>query len=207
MAEEPSVYDRRAATYDRVIGSALYNRIVWGASTVGYTDFARSALDSGNGPYLDVGCGSLVFTADAYRAAARELVLTDLSEGMLGRAADRVSSANATLIRADLFDLPFDVGSFETVASFGVLHCIGDLDGALRAIADQVRPGGRVFLTSLVAETRRGKGMLRLLRRAGEVAEPRTRAQFVEAVARHLEIKSTALDGSMLAVVASPLTK
>lgn len=74
-------YDRQAAIYDGLVGNALYNRVLWGASIASYGAFAASAVTAAAGPLLDVGCGSAVFTAPAYLAAERPLVLLDRSLG------------------------------------------------------------------------------------------------------------------------------
>src|SRR4051794_17000655 len=66
--EEGAAYDRHAAVYDRVIGNPLYNRVVWSCPTSEYAEFAREALAAGDGPFLDAGCGTLVFTGDVYAA-------------------------------------------------------------------------------------------------------------------------------------------
>ena len=197
---------RQARTYDRVIGSAAYLRAVWSASPSEFADFTGSALAAGDGPFLDAGCGTAVFTADAYRASDRRLLLTDLSEEMLGRAQKRLppGSADATLLQADLFDLPFAPASFGTVGCFGVLHCIDDLDGALAALAGQVAPNGRLYVSALGPATARSKVMCRLLDRAGEFATPRTAGEFEAAVARHLEVVSFERRGSMAYAVAGP---
>lgn len=194
---------RQAPWYDLVIGNAGYLRAVWSVSPADFDRFARVALADGQGSFLDVGCGTLVFTADAYRASGRSLTLTDLSEEMLSRARKRIAARDATLMQADLFDLPFEPGTFETVASFGVLHCIDDLDGALAAIAAQLAPGGRVFLSSLVTATRRSRAMARMLHRAGEFAEPRTEGQFEAAVAERFRPISFQRRGSMVYAIAS----
>ncbi len=195
--EGATSYDRQAALYDRVIGNATYNRIVWGVSTARYTDFARRAVADLAGPLLDAGCGTLVFTAEAYRHAPRRLVLTDRSVGMLQRAAKRVDSPDL-LLQADLFDLPFKPRSFATVASFGVLHCLEDLDGALTALDAQLAPGGRLFVSSLVAETPVGSRMLALLRRVGEVARPRSEEDFTSAIRRRFDDVTSERTGSMV---------
>ena len=61
-----------------------------------------------------------------------------------------------------------------------MLHLFDDVAGILSALTKVARPAGLVFLTSLVAETRIGKGYLSLLHRAGEVAAPRTRDQLLQ---------------------------
>src|SRR5664280_2767341 len=88
--EGGSRYDGRAALYDRLVSNSFYNRRVWRSSVASYATFAAAAVASGDGPMLDVGCGTAVFTADAYRVAERPLVLVDRSLGMLTRAAQRL---------------------------------------------------------------------------------------------------------------------
>ncbi|HEV2753139.1 MAG TPA: hypothetical protein VGV36_04805, partial [Solirubrobacteraceae bacterium] len=78
-------YDRRAATYDRLVGSRLYNRLVWASSPRAYAAFAQRAERAGEGPLLDVACGSAVFTASIYGGSARPVVVVDRSTGMLQR--------------------------------------------------------------------------------------------------------------------------
>ncbi len=40
-------YDRRATAYDSVVGTRLYNRIMWGTSPLDYIAFASEAIMSG----------------------------------------------------------------------------------------------------------------------------------------------------------------
>ena len=171
--------------YDRLIASPLYNRLAWGTRSADYAAFAAEALGAGDGPYLDAGCGTAVFTAGVYRSATRPLVLVDRSLDMAARAADRVGDAPATVVQADLFDLPFAPGGFATVASFGTLHVLDDPWRALAALRDQVAPGGRLFASMLVADRRVGGAYLGALRRAGEVGRPR-RAGELDAAAHDL---------------------
>lgn len=172
-----------AASYDRLVGSALYNRLVWSASVNSYGAFAATAVASGTGPLLDVGCGSAVFTADVYRAAGRPLVLVDDSRAMLGRARERIgspTSASLAYVQANLFDLPFRPRQFDTVACHGVLHLFTDLEAVLRALCTQIAPGGTLRVTSLVAETTIGEKWLNMLHRAGETAPPRRAGELEE---------------------------
>jgi SAM-dependent methyltransferase len=180
-ADRGAPYDRHAARYDRLIGSPLYNRLFWGASPRDYAAFAEEALAAGDGPFLDAGCGTAVFTAEAYRRAARPLVLTDLSLGMLTRARDRLEGAPATLVQADLLDLPFAPGGFETVACFAMLHVLPDPWAALAALRPHVAPGGRLFASMLVDDRGVGRAWLRVLKRAGEVGPARSATELAEA--------------------------
>lgn len=42
-----------------------------------YTDFAAEAVADSDGPVLDVGCRTAVFTADCYRSTDRPVILVD----------------------------------------------------------------------------------------------------------------------------------
>lgn len=143
--EAGAPYDRRVATYDRMVGSRAYNRLAWGTSPAHYRDFAAEALAAGDGLFLDAGCGTASATAALYRGASRPLVLLDRSVDMLERAADRLAVGGSLLLQADLLDLPFVPGHFVTVACFGVLHVLDDPWAALKALRDQLAPGGRIF--------------------------------------------------------------
>jgi SAM-dependent methyltransferase len=196
--EDGAPYDRHARVYDRLIGSPAYNRLVWGTRPAQYAAFAAEALQAAEGPFLDAGCGTAVFTAGAYRAAERPLVLTDLSLGMLERAGERVSGAPAALVQADLHDLPFAPGRFATVACFAMLHVLDDPWAALAALREHVAPGGRLFASMLVADRAVGRGYLALLRRTGEVGPARSTAELHRA-AREIfgEQVQTGRTGSM----------
>lgn len=181
-------YDRHAKVYDRLIGSPLYNRLIWRAPVSEYAAFAAEAVADGDGPLLDVGCGTAVFSADAYRAATRPIVLADRSRGMLDRAAERVGrDERVWYVQVDLFDLPFASGRFTTVACHAMLHVLDDPWPALDALAAQMADGGGLFVSMLVAD---GGGVsaryLRMLHRRGEVGPPRTSAQLAVAARERL---------------------
>ena len=172
-------YDGRAAAYDRLVGSQLYNRLAWGADPADYAAFARRAVASASGPVLDVAAGTATATAEAYRASDRTIVLTDRSTDMLRVAAQRIARdaelrPGIRFVQADAFNLPFQPGGFDTVLCLGFLHLVDDPGGFVDGLRAQAREGGRVFVSSLVAGRRIGDGYLRLLHRLGEVAAPRT---------------------------------
>jgi SAM-dependent methyltransferase len=184
--ERTAPYDRRAATYDRLIGSRIYNRLIWGTSSEDYSAFAQEAVCAGAGPFLDAGCGTAVFTAAAYGRTSRPLLLVDRSLAMLRRAANRLAEASTTLIQADLEALPFSPASFETVACFAVLHVLDDPWKALATLREQMAPGGRLFASMLVSD--RGgasRPYLSALRRRGEVG-PLRRAEDLDRAARDI---------------------
>jgi SAM-dependent methyltransferase len=182
-------YDRHAALYDRLIGARLYNRVVWGARVSDYAAFAAEAVAAGDGPLLDAGCGTAVFSAGAYRAATRPLVLVDRSTAMLARARERIGRDDDALwlVQGDLLALPFAEGAFATVACHAVLHVLDEPWAALDALAAQVGPGGGLFASMLVAD---GPGIspryLRMLHGRGEAGPPRTSAELAEAARARL---------------------
>jgi SAM-dependent methyltransferase len=121
LPEDPPVhlYDRRAAMYDLVVGSRLYNRVMWGALLRDYVTFARQAVESNSGGMmLDAGCGSLLFTAQAYLECSRPIIAFDQSLHMLRRARSRLKKLAGSvperilLLQADISDPPLRPASF-----------------------------------------------------------------------------------------------
>ena len=87
-------YDKRAAVYDFVVGTRLYNSLMWGNTPRDYAAFAQEAINSSaSGRFLDAGCGSLLFTAEAYLDCGRQIVAFDQSLAMLRRARRRLMAA------------------------------------------------------------------------------------------------------------------
>lgn len=172
-------YDGLAAGYDWLVGRELYNRLAWSTSPRDYAEFAQRAVNSGTGPLLDVAAGTALATAVAYRDSGRPVVVSDRSRDMLAHAARRIAEGGRVrpgvrFVQADAFDLPFPPGGFDTVICLGFLHLVDDPVGLLAHLQAQLRPGGRLFCSSLVAATPRGTRYLNLLHRAGEIAPPRT---------------------------------
>jgi ubiquinone/menaquinone biosynthesis C-methylase UbiE len=169
-------------------------------------EFAREAVADGEGPMLDVAGGTAVFTAPVYREAPRAIVLSDLSLGMLARARERLAGApNVTLVQADATDPPFAPGAFATVACMSALHVFPDPAAVVRAVRPLVAPGGRMFLSGLVAETGVGSRYLRFLERAGEAGPPLGQAELEAVVADAAgATPQTTRRGSMAYMVLAP---
>jgi ubiquinone/menaquinone biosynthesis C-methylase UbiE len=185
MASSPTEtsYDRWAGFYDRLIPNRLYSRVIWGTHPNDYRAFARAAVADADGPLLDAVGGTAVFTADAYRGATREIVVADLSEGMLERARQRLGDApHVTFVQADATAPPFEPGSFATVACMSALHVFPDPAAAVRGLWPLVAPGGRLFVSGMVAETAVGSRYLKLLHRAGEAGTPMSEAAMRDIV-------------------------
>ncbi|MCJ2179202.1 class I SAM-dependent methyltransferase [Novosphingobium album (ex Hu et al. 2023)] len=180
-------YDGRARLYDHLIGSRIYNHLAWGTSPASYTAFAAEAANSGTGPLLDAGCGTLVSTASVHAVARRPTVLVDLSTDMLRAARGRLVKLagrvpdQVVLVQADLTALPFRDQAFGSVLCPGMLHLFEDVEAITRQLARVADPAASIFATSLVAERWLGKRYLVALYRAGEVARPR---QFTELTSR-----------------------
>lgn len=188
--DEGAPYDAKAATYDRLVGSALYNRLAWGTSAAHYRALIRKALAAGEGPFLEAGCGSALFTAQAYAATERPVVLVDRSLGMLEVARVRLNEAGADpdrviLLQADLFALPFRPAAFRTVLSMGMLHLFDDAAAFAQVLASQMAPGASLYASSLVSDRGVGRAYLGLLHGAGEVAAPRTSHEVRLALVEH----------------------
>jgi SAM-dependent methyltransferase len=97
---------------------------------------------------LEVGCGAGWMWAEA---AARlpadlDLTLTDISEGMVVEATERVGALGryrGTSGRvADVQELPFRAGSFDVVVANYVLHHVPDAQRAVAEMARVLRPDG-----------------------------------------------------------------
>lgn len=202
---EEADYDSRATAYDRVVGSTLYNQLMWGVSPGRYQAFARRALASGKGPFLDAGAGSAVFTASAYVEAERSIVLVDRSLRMLQAARDRIVGLTAgtvpdhvVFLHADVLDLPLEADCVETILSMGMLHLFEDVTGHVERLLRVLGTGGTLFTMSLVSDRFVGRQYLRLLQAAGEVATPRTHEELLNHIKAAVDCEfEAAREGNM----------
>jgi SAM-dependent methyltransferase len=193
LPERPQahLYDRRAALYDWVVGTRLYNRVVWGTSMSDYVAFARQAVASDqDGMLLDAGCGSLLFTARAYLDCQRPILACDQSVEMLRRARSRLMKfavavpERILLLQADLTSLPFRPGSFSTAICMNVLHHLADTESLLEGLKHLLAGGGQLYLTSLVKGNRLfGDRYLAALHTRGDFVQPRTGAELEKTIA------------------------
>ena len=190
-------YDKRATVYDLVVGTRLYNRIMWGSSPLDYVDFARRAVGSSPaGKFLDAGCGSLLFTAKTYLESQRRIIAFDQSLAMLRRARARLMKLagavprQVLLLQADLSDLPFRPASFQTVLCLNVLHQFADAATLLPNLKSLLTDDGHLYLTSLVSNNRFvGDRYLNALHATGEFVRPRSRLELGELLDRSFSQK------------------
>ena len=95
---------------------------------------------------LDVGCGMGRWSYAAAKSGARHVVAFDLHDGVFAARRFTQGAGRVSLLKANIFALPFRDGSFDSVMSIGVLHHTGDTHRAIRALLPLLRPGGRMFV-------------------------------------------------------------
>ena len=91
---------------------------------------------------LEIGCGT-GSTAIELAPLVSEIVATDISEGMLEKAREKLragSIVNVSVAQADAQHAP--MGPFDVVTAFNLLHLVEDLDATLAEIARRTKPGG-----------------------------------------------------------------
>jgi SAM-dependent methyltransferase len=90
---------------------------------------------------LEVGCGAGRFT-EVLVSTGADVVAVDATSAV--EACRETVGDAATVVRADLFDLPFPEESFDRVFCFGVLQHTPDPRAAFLTIVRYARPGGVV---------------------------------------------------------------
>lgn len=110
------------------------------------------------------GFGRLVDLYDGYK----EIILMDPSRSMLQDAQRRLGPNRMTYVAANVYEMPFAVGAFDTAVMVRVLHHLADVPGAMRAIQHIIRPGGTFVLE--YANKRNLKAILRYLLRRQTVS-------------------------------------
>lgn len=163
--------------YDRVACNPVYNRLIWGYSVSIFSAIAHDALRSSKkGNVLDLGCGSLAFTAKTYiQYSERPVVLVDQSLKMLKIAKSRLIKINRTVpgntvfLHADALRLPFREKSFDTIISENLLHCLHDTKILLKGLKNILSVDGRMYFTTLVKGSRFSDRYLEVLAAGGKL--------------------------------------
>lgn len=163
--------------YDLVACNRLYNRIIWGYSVKIFSQIACEALQSSpKGPFLDIGCGSLAFTAKTYsQYTDRSVVLADQSLKMLRMAKAKLIKQkgsipeNACFLHADALQLPFKEDSFSAILSENLLHCLNDTGILLKQLKNTIPKNGNMYFTTLVRANRPADKYLEALANRGKL--------------------------------------
>ena len=176
--EEGNTYDNKFGTfYDLVACNPIYNRIIWGYSTSKFSSLVDSTIrSSAHGTVLDIGCGSLAFTAKTYiRYSDRPVVLADQSLKLLRIAKARLIKLhgkvpdNMVFLHADALQLPFVPKAFNTIISLNLLHVLDDINNLLNSLRNVLSEDGEILFTTLVKGDRLADKYLKVWEDAGEV--------------------------------------
>ena len=197
--------------YDAIVGRSVYHRVFWGSSAASYARFGRAALEAaGHGHFAEVGCGSLLFTAQMYREVrSSSVILVDRSLHMLRRALGRLGPAEdgppleVIALHADASALPIRRGMFSTILNLNLLHVPCDRAAIIAECCRTLTPGrGRLFVSSLVLSGRWSDAYLSVLHRAGELGTPLSLDALRATVAgQWAVVESIAVEGNMCFMV------
>jgi len=115
------------------------------------TDFME--CDNLNGKTLiDIGCGSGLFSRAAYKLGARKVVSFDYDQFSVAccqHLREQLDEpTNWELMQGSVLDKPFleQLGKFDIVYSWGVLHHTGEMWNAIRNAAEMVAEGGQFYI-------------------------------------------------------------
>jgi len=163
--------------YDLVACNPIYNRLIWGYSVKIFPKTASEALHSSHdGHVLDIGCGSLAFTAKTYsQYRERSVVLMDQSLKMLRMAKSRLLKETGTVpgnlvfLHADALQLSFQENTFTTILSENLLHCLSDTGPLLKQLKNIISKNGKMYFTTLVKSNRWADKYLQALADSGKL--------------------------------------
>jgi len=117
-----------------------------------FTDWILSKIKFINGcRVLEVGCGtgSLWQNYPQLTDTFAELVLTDISKGMIDIAKETyVARKNIQIQAMDVLDMPFEDHSFDIIVANSMLYHVNDVDSALEIIHRILRDGGVFYATT-----------------------------------------------------------
>jgi ubiquinone/menaquinone biosynthesis C-methylase UbiE len=176
------------------------------ADLAGYEATLRrvQALLSAEHSVLEVGCGT-GSTALRLAPGTRRMLATDVSAEMIAIAREKLAAQPLPRLRfavADAEAATAGPACHDAVLAFNLLHLVSDLDGALRAIASALKPGGLfISKTPCLAEmnpliTRLAVPLMRALGKAPDVLVFDA-AQLQAAFQRHgLEIEAVERHGT-----------
>jgi SAM-dependent methyltransferase len=146
--------------------------------------------------FLDIGCGSGLFSLAAVRLGAREVRSFDFDPDSVACAAElrrRFSAQPArwSIEQGDVLDRDYvqSLGRFDVVYSWGVLHHTGAMWLALDNAIAAVRPGGSLFISIYNDQGARSR-IWRAVKRTYNRLPPARRVPFAIAVMAPWEVMS-----------------
>jgi arsenite methyltransferase len=122
----------------------------WLVARYGFADAAEMrAFFAGRRRTLDAGCGAGFATSawmtDGWDGNGAEWVGADISAA-IDVARDRLGRFGGThFVQADVLQLPFRPGSFDTIVSEGVLHHTPSTERAMKSLVPLLAPGGELM--------------------------------------------------------------
>jgi predicted RNA methylase len=150
--------------------------------------------------FLDIGCGSGLFSLAAVRLGCRQLLAVDLDPKSVETArrvlSSRAPAANWNCRNISVFDLdPAPQGTFDVVYSWGVLHHTGAMYKAIAKASKMVAPDGMLTLalyskTPLCSLWRLEK---RIYSRSPKWAQKLIEIVYIEVVRLRLALKGESL--------------
>lgn len=156
-----------AGTRSQRLFARWYPDVMQRAEDAGQAGIRARHLARAHGRVLDLGTGN-GFSVPHYTAEVTELVLLEPNPALRAQLQRRTADIRARawqIVDGDAYALPFEDGSFDTVAA-SLVFCSLDRPGAaLAELARVLRPGG----TFLFHEHVRGSGLRRVVQ---EVATP-----------------------------------
>lgn len=197
-------YDNKARFYEILVQSHLYNKIAWGTTPEVYADFARRSIESCEGLILDIGCGGLAATSEAYSRIKNPVILMDYSLEMLRIGKKRIMKKtgsipeNIVFLQGDAFNLPFKKGSIENIINFGMLHLFDDKQEYLKRIFMVLKKKGRFFFTSITNDREFSKYFTRFLQKRKELGEVVSSREMLKLFQGNGKIQEHFNSGSMM---------
>ncbi|MBE7003423.1 MAG: class I SAM-dependent methyltransferase [Ruminococcaceae bacterium] len=145
---EPSAVREQYATADG-LNTRISFHGKYSTNLQGFGNWVVSHYDVRDGMrVLELGCGSGGMWAGRDELISRcgELVLTDLSEGMLETARKAIGErANVAYRQADIQALPFADGSFDAVIANSMLYHVPDLSAGVAEVRRVLKPDGTFY--------------------------------------------------------------
>jgi len=138
------IYD---ATWGRAF-SAMYDRGFQGAEDAGLREMRRELLAQARGRVLDLGAGTGL-NLEHYPGEIESLTMVEpdphMSKQLRAKLAQSGRSSEISVVEAPGEDLPFEAGSFDTVAVTLVLCTVPDPEGTLDEIKRVLAPAGQLL--------------------------------------------------------------